>query len=145
MREQKSVLLRSAGFPADYMEMRYRCRDCKDTGYAEGVKCHCFRQSEMKYLYAQSNIEGIVAVENFDTFSFEYFDNNRVIPVLNRTVKQYMELVAEDLQEFCKGLFRGSWKSAVYRAYGGGKDISDQLHCKGADRQVLLGDLSFGK
>lgn len=103
LREQKSVLLKSAGFPADYMEMRYRCRDCKDTGYAEGVKCHCFRQSEMKYLYAQSNIEGIVAVENFDTFSFEYFDDTRVIPVLNRTVKQYMELVAETCRNFVKG------------------------------------------
>ena len=103
LREQKSVLLKSAGFPADYMEMRYRCRDCKDTGYADGVKCHCFRQSEMKYLYAQSNIEGIVAVENFDTFSFEYFDDTKVIPVLNRTVKQYMEQVTETCRNFVRG------------------------------------------
>lgn len=102
LREQKSVLLRSAGFSPDYMEMRYRCRDCKDTGYGDGVKCHCFRQAEMKYLYAQSNIEGIVAVENFDTFSFVYFDDTRVIPVLNRTVKQYMEQVTETCKSFVR-------------------------------------------
>lgn len=100
LREQKSVLLKSAGFSTDYMEMQYRCPDCKDTGYADGVKCHCFRQSEMRYLYAQSNIEQIVAVENFSTFSSEYFDNNRVIPHLNRTVKEYMGQVVETCKKF---------------------------------------------
>lgn len=100
LREQKTVLLRSAGFSTDYMEMKYRCKDCKDTGYAEGVKCHCFRQSEMKYLYAQSNIEQIVAIENFQTFSTDYFDDTRVIPQLNRTVRQYMAQVAETCKSF---------------------------------------------
>lgn len=102
LKEQKRVLLRSAGFPADYMDMQYRCADCQDTGYSEGKKCHCFRQSEMKYLYAQSNIEQVVAVENFNTFSFEYFDDSRVIPVLNRTVKQYMGQVLETSKSFVR-------------------------------------------
>lgn len=102
LREQKSVLLKAAGYSADYMEMQYRCPDCKDTGYADGTKCHCFRQSEMKYLYAQSNIEQIIAVENFDTLSYEFFDNARVVPVLNRTVKQYMGQVVETCKNFVK-------------------------------------------
>ncbi len=102
LREQKSVLLKASGYPEDYMEMQYLCPDCKDTGYADGVKCHCFRQSEMKYLYAQSNIEEIVAVENFKTFSFEYFDDTRSIPVLNRTVRQYMGQVVESCKNFVK-------------------------------------------
>ena len=71
LREQKSVLLRAYGFSPDYMEMHYKCPDCQDTGYSEGRKCHCFRQAEMKYLYAQSNIEEIVTLENFSTFSFD--------------------------------------------------------------------------
>ena len=36
LREQKEVLHRSKGYPADYMEMRYRCPDCRDTGYVNG-------------------------------------------------------------------------------------------------------------
>lgn len=103
LREQKGVLLKAAGFSADYMEMRYRCQDCKDTGYSDGTKCHCFRQFEMKYLYAQSNIEQIIAVENFNNFSYEYFDHTRVVPVLNRTVRQYMEQVVETCQCFVRG------------------------------------------
>ena len=100
LREQKMVLLKASGFAADYMEMQYQCADCKDTGYASGGKCHCFRQSEMKYLYAQSNIEQITALENFDTFSYDYFDNTRVLPVLNRTVRQYMGQVTETCKSF---------------------------------------------
>lgn len=102
LREQKKILLRSGGFPEDYMEPRYQCRNCLDTGYREGRKCRCFRQAEMKYLYAQSNIEEIVAKENFSTFSFEFFDDTQLIPVLERTVRQYMGQV----KETCLGFVR---------------------------------------
>lgn len=100
LREQKAILLQSAGFPADYMETHYRCKDCQDTGYRQGKKCHCFRQAEMKYLYAQSNIEEIIAKENFSTFSFDYFDDTRKIPVLDKTVKEYMVQVVDTCRRF---------------------------------------------
>ena len=100
LREQKGVLLRAYGFTPDYMEMHYKCTDCMDTGYSEGRKCHCFRQAEMKYLYAQSNIEEIVTLENFSTFSFEYFDDSSVLPVLGRTVRQYMKQVVDTCHRF---------------------------------------------
>lgn len=100
LREQKSILLRAKGYPPDYMEMRYKCPDCMDTGYKDGRKCHCFRQAEMRYLYAQSNIEELVALENFSTFSFAFFDDTAVLPVLGRTVRQYMRQVVETCRRF---------------------------------------------
>lgn len=103
LREQKEILLRAGGFAADYMEPRYQCEDCLDTGYRAGHKCHCFRQAEMKYLYAQSNIEEVVTQENFSTFSFEFFDDSQLIPVLGRTVRQYMKQVKETCCRFVEG------------------------------------------
>lgn len=100
LREQKGILLRSSGYTDDYMEMQYVCNECKDTGYHEGRKCHCFRQAEMKYLYAQSNIEELVAIENFSAFSYEYYDDARLLPVLNRTIRQYMGQVVETCKKF---------------------------------------------
>jgi DnaD/phage-associated family protein len=42
--ESKKSLLRSAGYPADYLERKYRCNICKDTGYTdEGKVCTCCR------------------------------------------------------------------------------------------------------
>lgn len=75
---KKQKLLISAGFPSDYLEPIYTCPSCQDTGYIttpDGLKekCHCFRQQEISYLYEQSNIQEMIAKENFSTLSYEYY------------------------------------------------------------------------
>lgn len=47
LKEQRQVLMSAYGYPADYLEMQYNCPNCKDTGYKDGIKCHCFRQREI--------------------------------------------------------------------------------------------------
>lgn len=71
--ETKAALLSSAGLPADYLEPIYDCPDCKDTGYNDGMKCHCFKQAEITLLYEQSNIRKMLEKENFTTLSYEYY------------------------------------------------------------------------
>ncbi len=93
LREQKSVLIRSAGFPEDYMELQYRCPDCHDTGYVNGKKCHCFLQAQMKLLYAQSNLEEVLDQENFSVLTFDYYDDQQVIPQIGMTNARYMKQV----------------------------------------------------
>ena len=70
LKEQRQVLMSAYGYPADYLEMQYNCPDCKDTGYKDGIKCHCFRQREIDLLYAQSNIREVLERENFSHFSY---------------------------------------------------------------------------
>ena len=60
----KKELLRKAGLPDDYLEPVYDCPDCRDTGYVNGRKCHCFRQAEIALLYQQSNLKEILEKEN---------------------------------------------------------------------------------
>ena len=36
---EKASLLQQAGYPADFLEVQYRCPLCRDTGYIDGVKC----------------------------------------------------------------------------------------------------------
>lgn len=100
LREQKEILLVSAGFPKDYMEMDYTCKDCQDTGYIGGKKCHCFKKEQIRLLYAQSNIDKIIEIENFDTFSFEYFDHQEIVPELQMTVADYMKQVVSWCREY---------------------------------------------
>lgn len=69
---QKSSLLSAYGFPADYLEPVYECPDCKDTGYIEREKCHCFKKRMIDLLYRQSNLWGILERENFSTLSYRY-------------------------------------------------------------------------
>ena len=43
--EMETALLAKEGLPADYLEPRYTCPDCHDTGVADdGTPCHCFTQ-----------------------------------------------------------------------------------------------------
>ena len=35
---QKTAILTGAGYPADYLEPKYRCPDCQDTGYVGSQK-----------------------------------------------------------------------------------------------------------
>ena len=69
----KIKLLCDAGLPSDYLEPIFDCPDCQDTGYVNGIKCHCFRQAEIELLYQQSNLKEVLDKENFDTMSFAYF------------------------------------------------------------------------
>lgn len=77
---RKKALLREAGLPEDYLEPIYTCPDCRDTGYLESTdglkeKCRCFRRQELALLYEQSNIQDMVAKENFSTLSYEYYQD----------------------------------------------------------------------
>lgn len=74
----KRRLLEEAGLPADYLEPLYDCPDCRDTGYVEGRKCHCFRQAEIALLYQQSNLEEILQKENFNTLSLQFREGDEL-------------------------------------------------------------------
>lgn len=72
-------LLVSNGYPEDFLQPVYDCPDCKDTGYIQGQKCHCFRQAEISLLYEQSNLKQMLVKENFDTLSYSYFEGEALI------------------------------------------------------------------
>ena len=106
IKNKKEELLLSAGFPKDYMEITYDCKDCKDTGYIDGKKCHCIKLKIRKLLYAQSNLENILSKENFENFSFDYYDNKTILPGQNMTNAAYMEGVKRFCEKFADKYFK---------------------------------------
>ena len=83
IKEQKYLVLIKAGFPENYLEPVYDCSLCKDTGYVNGEKCKCFRQSIVNLLYEQSNIKTLVQSENFDNLSFSYYQGDDLLRFKN--------------------------------------------------------------
>ena len=71
-------LLNAAGLPADFLEPVFDCPDCRDTGYVDGKKCHCFRQAEIELLYQQSKLKDVLEKENFDTLSYDFFEGEQL-------------------------------------------------------------------
>lgn len=79
-RKERCDLLIRYEFPADYFEPAYTCRDCKDTGFINGKRCHCFKQAAIDLVYTQSNLKDILIRENFSTFSYDYYSDEDINP-----------------------------------------------------------------
>ncbi len=50
-RSRREALLLEAGFPADYMEPRYRCPECRDTGFVNRKRCRCVDGARIQMVY----------------------------------------------------------------------------------------------
>lgn len=103
LKEERQVLLKSQGYSEGYLNMQYGCQDCQDTGYVNGKKCHCFKMREIELLYDQSNIRQILEKENFDTFSFDYYDDTHVDGQTGKTAREYMRQVISLCRQYVDG------------------------------------------
>lgn len=91
--KKKEALLLASGYPADYLSPVYVCKDCKDTGFIGDERCHCFKQAVVDLLYTQSGLASVLDAENFDTFSFEYYNHTAVDQKTGLTPRQNMERI----------------------------------------------------
>lgn len=80
-RAERKALLAEMGYADDFLDPVYTCKDCKDTGYIHGMKCHCLQQAILDEVYSQSNIRDILEQENFDTFSYDYYSDEDINPL----------------------------------------------------------------
>lgn len=104
--EQKAALLKKAGFPPDALEPHYHCADCRDTGFIEGQKCHCFHTRAIRLLYAQSHLDRIMERENFETFSLEWYDDSQVLNAIGMTERAWMRRIEERCRSFVENFPR---------------------------------------
>ncbi len=79
-RTERAELLRRHEIPEDYLKPSYTCPDCKDTGFIDGKRCHCFKQAAINLVYTQSNLREVLLRENFSTFSYDYYSDEDINP-----------------------------------------------------------------
>ena len=92
LRTKKKHLLLDAGFSDDYLEPKYECFDCKDTGYIGIEKCHCFKQRSISLLYQQSFIADMLEENNFSTLSYDFYEGEDLLHFQN-TVKTCRDFI----------------------------------------------------
>ena len=89
----RNQLLIANGYPSDYLAPIYTCKNCKDTGYINNKKCHCFKQKIVNLLYAQSNLQDILQYENFKHFRLEYYPDDYVDDTTKMTPRDNMRKI----------------------------------------------------
>lgn len=74
LKMEKAYLLTESNIPLDYMEVKYECQSCKDTGYLDnGDKCNCLKQALVSKAYKMSNLENVLEKQNFKNFKIDIF------------------------------------------------------------------------
>lgn len=104
---QKTQLLINAGYPCDYLEPKYTCVDCKDTGYIDNQKCHCFQNAITEMIQKSSRVSQIPATDTFENISFEYYDGENLQHFKN-TVEQSRSFVQNFKDDYQNLLFYGT-------------------------------------
>ncbi len=76
LREKKTALLVSYGYPSDYLDVKYECTECSDTGYAGSSMCKCFKRALVLAGYESSGIGALIRRQSFDNFSLSYYSGD---------------------------------------------------------------------
>ena len=104
---KKQLLLEENSIGGDYLEVRYDCPDCRDTGYIGSSKCHCLRKLLTRELYDQSNIHATLLKENFTFLTFEYY-NDAEKAEMERIIAEAKIFIRDFDKSFTNLLFFGN-------------------------------------
>lgn len=76
LKREKMILLTDHNYPVDYLELHYKCTQCKDTGFNDHQKrCRCYRQKMIDLAYNMSTLGSKLRKENFTTFNLDLFED----------------------------------------------------------------------
>ncbi len=70
---KRRSLLRQNGYPEDYSDIRYECKECGDTGFVDTKMCRCMKQALVLAGYESSGIGGLIRTQSFENFSIDYY------------------------------------------------------------------------
>lgn len=78
LKQKKEQLLSDYKVPKGYLNIKYDCSLCKDTGFlGNGHKCNCLKQNIINEAYHMSNLSKVLHHQNFSTFDDSIFSSQK--------------------------------------------------------------------
>ena len=72
--KKRREIIKSLGYPEDYTDLHYTCKECSDTGFIGGTKmCKCLRELIIKERIAASGIGELIEKQSFDNFDLSVY------------------------------------------------------------------------
>lgn len=96
LRAARAELLVNAGFPIDYLDLKYECKKCSDEGFYKGQMCSCYLKELNRLSAKNSNLSSLLGSECFKNFRLEYYSDEAEGG--SRSPRQRMSQVLD----FCK-------------------------------------------
>ena len=81
---RRAEILKEAGYPEDYLEVKYSCPVCNDKGFIDGRMCPCYKNLIRTIAYDKLSRISPITVSTFEDFSLDYYPEtpleNGVVP-----------------------------------------------------------------
>lgn len=74
--EQMKDILSVLGLPADYLDVKYTCEKCKDTGSVNGEMCACLKELIKQTAFQELCKASPLELCSFDDFNIEYYPDD---------------------------------------------------------------------
>lgn len=117
------------GYPMDYLDEKYACLKCRDTGYNGTEICSClmdlYREEQRLELSALLKL----GEETFDTFDLDYYDDTPD-PATGLSPRRNMDIVYEICVRYAEKFGTGSDNLFLTGGHRPWKNISLDLHCQ---------------
>ena len=117
-REKK--LLQEGGYPEDYLEMRYDCPLCKDTGFVDGRRCRCLQEEMQRLAVEDLNRSSPLQASRFEDFDLSFYPD-QIDPKTGQNPRLVMARVLRYCQQYAEGFRPDSPGIFMFGATGLGK------------------------
>ncbi|PID83041.1 MAG: hypothetical protein CSB15_00205 [Clostridiales bacterium] len=114
--KEKSEIIREFGIDQNYDKRIYKCKECKDSGYIDKIKCNCYEKNTKTSLYKGSKLINILETQNFYKFNYNLYSNNSKDYDINmaifqaKTPREYIKKIVE----ISKKIVDGEIKNSLY-------------------------------
>ncbi len=120
LQERRGMELLRAGLPMDYLDEKYICPKCRDTGYRGTELCSCLME-----LYRDEQRRDLSALlklgeDTFDTFDLSYY-SDQPDPATGVSPRSVMETVYETCREYARKFSQNSMNLFLQGGTGLGK------------------------
>lgn len=105
--EKKRLLLKSAGYPEDYLEPHYSCEICSDTGIANGKLCECHIKLLKKLSASDLSCGSLLEVSTFDTFDVSLHSDKKDLS-RGYSPREYMKAAYGMIKNYAESFSRQS-------------------------------------
>ena len=99
--EAKKDLIKGAGYPEDYLDIPYSCKNCQDTGIHNGKLCECHLALLQQLSVGELACSPLLARSTFDTFDVKYYSDIKD-PDLGFSPFEYMRGCYEMLKAYAE-------------------------------------------
>lgn len=89
-------LLLENGYPEDYLQMKYNCSKCDDTGFCNNERCTCLKTLITQLLTKNMNSSSQMELKSFSTFDISYYQGHTAEETM-----EYREIMSK-IYRYCQ-------------------------------------------